>query len=130
MLPGITVTQAAAGRTTLIALVIAVAVGAIVLVPSLALLFTFYLRGRLDAPDTGVTAATVDAQETRVPRRPSAPAGSRPPRATATAAVAGLIAGAGLVVLASPAWAQALGVVCLVLCAVAAFRLANRSFDI
>jgi cytochrome d ubiquinol oxidase subunit II len=76
MLPGVTVTQAAAGRTTLIALVIAVVAGAIVLVPSLALLFTFYLRGRLDAPDTGVTAATVDAQETRVPRRPSAPVGS------------------------------------------------------
>ncbi|HEY6792710.1 MAG TPA: cytochrome d ubiquinol oxidase subunit II, partial [Trebonia sp.] len=64
MLPGITVTQAAAGRTTLIALVIAVAGGAVVLVPSLALLFTFYLRGRLDAPDTGVTAGTLDGQET------------------------------------------------------------------
>ncbi|HEX3963041.1 MAG TPA: cytochrome d ubiquinol oxidase subunit II [Trebonia sp.] len=126
MLPGITVTQAAAGRTTLIALVIAVACGAVVLVPSLALLFTFYLRGRLDAPDTGVTAATLDGQETRVPQRPSAPAGPRPPRVTATAAIAGLIAGAALLVLASAAWAQALGVACLVLCAVAAFRLATR----
>ncbi|HEY6790732.1 MAG TPA: hypothetical protein VI365_25825, partial [Trebonia sp.] len=108
------------------ALVIAVAGGAVVLVPSLALLFTFYLRGRLDAPDTGVTAGTLDGQETMVPERPSAPAGPRPPRVTATAAIAGLIAGAGLLVLASAAWAQALGVVCLVLCAVAAFRLATR----
>ncbi|MCW2929516.1 MAG: hypothetical protein JWM19_478 [Actinomycetia bacterium] len=79
-----------------------------------------------DAPDTGVTLATVDGQETRVPERPSAPAGPRPPGATATAAIAGLIAGAGLLVLASAAWAQALGVECLVLCAVAAFRLAAR----
>ena len=67
MLPGITVTQAAAGRTTLIALIVAVACGAVVLVPSLALLFTFYLRGRLDAPDTGVAAGTVDAQRNQGP---------------------------------------------------------------
>jgi cytochrome d ubiquinol oxidase subunit II len=47
-LPGLTVTQAAAGRATLVALIIAVACGAVILVPSLALLFTLFLRGRLD----------------------------------------------------------------------------------
>ena len=47
-LPGMTVTQAATGRSTLVALVIAVACGAVVLVPSLVLLFTLFLRGRLD----------------------------------------------------------------------------------
>jgi cytochrome d ubiquinol oxidase subunit II len=50
-LPGMTVVQAAAGRATLVALVIAVACGSAVLIPSLALLFTLFLRGRLDTPD-------------------------------------------------------------------------------
>jgi len=56
LLPGMTVSQAAAGRSTLIALIIGVAAGAVVLVPSLILLFTLFLRGRLDtspAPDSG-----------------------------------------------------------------------------
>ncbi len=51
LLPGLTVVQAAASRSTLVALVIAVACGAVVLVPSLALLFTLYLRGQLDTPE-------------------------------------------------------------------------------
>jgi cytochrome d ubiquinol oxidase subunit II len=50
-LPGLTVVQAAASRPTLVALIIAVVCGAVVLVPSLALLFTLYLRGRLDTPE-------------------------------------------------------------------------------
>jgi hypothetical protein len=50
-LPGMTVTQAAAGRTTLVALLIAVIGGLVVLLPSLALLFTLFLRGRLDTPE-------------------------------------------------------------------------------
>ncbi|HEY7263416.1 MAG TPA: cytochrome d ubiquinol oxidase subunit II, partial [Trebonia sp.] len=44
-LPGMTVTQAAAGRSTLVALIIAVACGSVILIPSLALLFTLFLRG-------------------------------------------------------------------------------------
>jgi len=55
--PGMTVTQAAAGRSTLIALIVAVACGAVVLVPSLALLFSLFLRGRLDTPESHATAA-------------------------------------------------------------------------
>jgi cytochrome d ubiquinol oxidase subunit II len=53
LLPGLTVAEAAAGRSTLIALVVALAVGAIVLIPSLLLLFGLFLRGRLDAPEGG-----------------------------------------------------------------------------
>jgi cytochrome bd ubiquinol oxidase subunit II len=60
-LPGLTVVQAAAGRSTLIALVIAVACGAVVLIPSLALLFTLYLRGRLDTPEHPAPESTVPA---------------------------------------------------------------------
>ncbi len=48
LLPGLTVANAAAGRATLLATVAAVAVGALVLVPSLALLFGLVLRGRFD----------------------------------------------------------------------------------
>ncbi len=51
-LPGMTVTQAAAGDSTLVALIAAVACGAVVLVPSLALLYTLFLRGRLDTPES------------------------------------------------------------------------------
>jgi cytochrome d ubiquinol oxidase subunit II len=68
-LPGMTVAQAAAGRSTLVALVIAVACGSAILLPALALLFSLFLRGRLDTPEShapgqasaapGATAASV-----------------------------------------------------------------------
>jgi cytochrome bd ubiquinol oxidase subunit II len=48
LLPGLTVEQAAAERSTLIATIVGVAVGAIVLVPSLTLLFGLVLHGRFD----------------------------------------------------------------------------------
>jgi cytochrome bd ubiquinol oxidase subunit II len=49
LLPGLTIDEAAAGRSTIVALLVALAIGALVLVPSLALLYTLVLRGRLDA---------------------------------------------------------------------------------
>jgi cytochrome d ubiquinol oxidase subunit II len=49
LLPGLTIDEAAAGRTTLIAVIVTSAIGAVVLVPSLVLLFGLALRGRLDA---------------------------------------------------------------------------------
>jgi cytochrome bd ubiquinol oxidase subunit II len=48
VLPELTVEQAAAGDATMIALLVSIAVGAVVLVPSLALLFGLVLRGRFD----------------------------------------------------------------------------------
>jgi cytochrome d ubiquinol oxidase subunit II len=51
-LPGMTVTQAAAGRSTLIALIIAVACGSAILLPSLGLLYYLFLRGHLDTPES------------------------------------------------------------------------------
>jgi cytochrome bd ubiquinol oxidase subunit II len=48
LLPGLTVEEAAAGRQVLLATIVGVALGAIVLVPSLALLFGLVLRGRFD----------------------------------------------------------------------------------
>jgi len=51
LLPNLTVDEAAAGRPTMIATVVGIAVGAAILVPSLALLFGLVLRGRFDAAD-------------------------------------------------------------------------------
>jgi cytochrome d ubiquinol oxidase subunit II len=48
ILPGLTIREAAAGRSTLLAVTVVVAIGALVLVPSLLLLFTLDLRGRFD----------------------------------------------------------------------------------
>ena len=51
LLPHLTVDEAAAGRPTMTATVVGVAIGAAILVPSLALLFGLVLRGRFDAAD-------------------------------------------------------------------------------
>jgi cytochrome d ubiquinol oxidase subunit II len=48
LLPGLTIDEAAAGRPTLVATIVGVAVGAVVVVPSLAVLFRLVLRGRFD----------------------------------------------------------------------------------
>ena len=69
-LPGLTVVQAAAGRSTLVALVIAVACGAVVLVPSLALLFSLYLRGRLYTPEHPAPGDAVPGMPCRCWRLP------------------------------------------------------------
>ena len=78
MLPGLTVAEAAAGRSTLIATIVGVAVGAVVLVPSLAVLYSLVLRGRLD---TAVVSDSGAAGRARCRGRPAAgPRGFRWPR--------------------------------------------------
>jgi cytochrome d ubiquinol oxidase subunit II len=132
VLPGLTVAAAAAGRSTLIATIVSVAAGAVVLVPSLAVLYSLVLRGRLDttvvsdagaAADAGAGAVSDEvrpgAADGRSPRR------SRDPLAGAFAVVT-LAAGAGLLVFADPAWAHAIGAVALIACAVTVFGLASR----
>ena len=118
LLPGLTVAEAAAGRSTLIATIVGVAVGAVVLVPSLAVLYSLVLRGRLDTVDIA------GAGSGEVPRA----AGRRSPRAPLAAgfAVVTLVAGVGLLVFAEPAWANGLGAVALIACAVTVFTLASR----
>ena len=68
LLPGLTVDEAAAGRTVLLATVVAVAIGALVLIPSLALLFGLVLRGRFDedAGDTDALASDSQRRPTRM----------------------------------------------------------------
>jgi cytochrome bd ubiquinol oxidase subunit II len=124
VLPGLTVTQAAAGRSTLIATIVGVAVGAVVLVPSLAVLYSLVLRGRLDTADSGAVSDSGAAGSGEV----APAAGRRSPRVPLAAgfAVVTLVAGIGLLVFAEPAWANGLGAVALIACAVTVFALASR----
>ena len=48
LLPGLTIEDAAAGDATLVALLVSIAVGLVVLIPSLVLLYGLLLRGRFD----------------------------------------------------------------------------------
>jgi cytochrome bd ubiquinol oxidase subunit II len=133
LLPGLTVSQAAAGRATLIATIVAVAVGAVVLVPSLALLYTLLLRGRLDTAVDAAGAAgrptpAVQADRAEAPAAGAGRRSSRVPRVSrggsiGAFAVASLAIGAGLLVFAGPAWARGLGAAFLVACAVTVFAL-------
>ena len=140
LLPGLTVGQAAAGRSTLFATIVGVAVGAVVLVPSLIVLYTLVLRGRLDtdlktpkspkSPTTpaaagrGVPPAGVAAAGPGV--RPAGVAAAFPRvRLAGLLAVATLAAGVGLLVFADPAWAHGIGAISLLACAVTVFALAT-----
>jgi cytochrome d ubiquinol oxidase subunit II len=102
LLPGLTVEQAAAPHDTLVAITIAVVAGAVVLLPSLGLLFGLYLRGRFDRelPDeprpSGLTAFTVSR-----------------PGLLARSAVGALIVGFGFLNVADAGWAHSVGLVAL-----------------
>jgi cytochrome d ubiquinol oxidase subunit II len=99
LLEGLTVKDAAASRSVLIALIVAVGLGALLLIPSLALLFGLVLRGRFDAPqvdDHGVTG----------------PPPRFRPRLT-TLAVAALALGSVFLFFFDSGWAHAVGVICL-----------------
>ncbi|MEV6831839.1 cytochrome d ubiquinol oxidase subunit II [Amycolatopsis sp. NPDC051102] len=116
-LPGLTIAQAAGNRSTLLALIIAVAAGAVVLVPSLLLLFRLFLRGRLDPGAVpGATGPTPPHQ-----------AGERGHRVLAGVAVATLLAGVIVTVLADPGWILGIGVACLIACALTTFTLATAN---
>jgi cytochrome d ubiquinol oxidase subunit II len=105
LLPGLTVDHAAAPRETLIALTAAILAGAILLLPSLFVLFRLYLGGRFDPEWTSVPETPAVA-----PR--STPTALRAHLA-ARAAVALLIAGFVLTTIAAAAWAHAIGVASL-----------------
>jgi cytochrome bd ubiquinol oxidase subunit II len=116
-LPRLTVEQAAASRSILIAVIVAVAAGAVVLVPSLILLFHLFLSSRLSpattpgaTPDVTVGAPPALAHTSRRPLHVGFAGGT-------------LLAGVGMTVFAGSGWVLALGVVCLVACAIATFDL-------
>jgi cytochrome d ubiquinol oxidase subunit II len=149
LLPGLTVPAAAAPRATLIATIIGVAAGALVLVPSLLLLYTLVLRGRLDTAGTAgdVEAEVGSARSSRSARDSGArgsgargsgargsgarPAGARlsgarlsGTRVAGAVAVLTLVAGVGLLVFGGPAWVHGLGALLALACAVIVFGLA------
>ena len=66
LLPGLTVEEAAAGRPVLIATIVGVALGGLILIPSLALLFGLVLHGRFDEQ----AAKRSSDRATLAPRRP------------------------------------------------------------
>ena len=101
ILPGLTVHQAAAGHDTLVCVVVAVLGGAVVLFPSLVLLFRLTVAGRFRAGERGgLETATVRRVKVNV-------------RLLTRVAVACLIAGFGLLNIADATWAHAIGVACL-----------------
>jgi cytochrome bd ubiquinol oxidase subunit II len=115
-LPGLTIEEAAAGRSTLIGLLVSIVVGALLLVPSLALLFALVLRGRFD---TLIEAETIPPDGTP-------PSDGFPTRHVATAA--GLLAiGSGLMLVFNEPWSRLVGVVALFAFVATAFvALASR----
>ncbi|MDX6491390.1 MAG: cytochrome bd ubiquinol oxidase subunit [Gaiellaceae bacterium] len=101
-LHGLTIREAAAGHDTLVAVVVSILVGALLLFPSLALLFRLTLGGELR--DSGQISG-------------EAPVGSRrralvSGRLDARLSVAFLVAGVGFLTVANAAWAHAIGVAC------------------
>ena len=113
-LPELTIEQAAAGHATLVAVVVAAGIGAVVLAPALVLLFRLFLTGRLDAG----TAA--DVHDVELPRG-GEHADSRALRALALAT---LVIGVGATVFVEPGWGRVVGVLCLCACAISTFGLA------
>ena len=98
----LTIRQAAAGHDALVAVVVAILVGALLLFPSLALLFRLTLGGELRGGEQRSGEAPSGLRRGR-------PAGGR---LDARLAVAFLVAGIGLLTIANAAWAHAIGVAC------------------
>jgi len=108
LLPGLTVDQAAAGDSTLVAIAIATVIGVVVLGPSLALLFRLVLAGRFDEGGQDLAVAKRDEPARTVPLIPPA----------AVAATLGLGA---LVSLLAEGWLLGVGVVAMLAGASLAF---------
>ena len=101
-LDGLTIRQAAAGHDTLVAVVVVSLVGALLLFPSLALLFRLTLGGELRDSEQSWVEAPVGS------RRRAFASG----RSDARLSVAFLVAGIGFLTVANTAWAHAIGVAC------------------
>jgi cytochrome d ubiquinol oxidase subunit II len=116
-LPGLTIGQAAAARATIVAVLVGLAVGSVILVPSLALLFRMVLRGTFEAPSDGSRWASTPA---------TSPSWADSERATALCLV-GLVAGALVLVVGDAAWSIAIGASLLLLAGAVGFVVVARS---
>jgi hypothetical protein len=110
LLPHLTIWQAAAGHDTLVT--VAVLAGAVILFPSLALLFRLVLGGTFDRHTTPTDTA---------PSPPTLLAASSAGIAARIAAAA-LLAGIGFLTIADAPWAHAIGILSLLGFAIAGFN--------
>jgi len=110
ILPGLSVARAAAGHDTLVWITVAVLAGAVILFPSLALLFRLALTGRFRAGESLATVAAGQRERDRLR-----------PRLLARVSAAGLVAGIGLLTFADGGWAHGVGLASLLLFALAGF---------
>jgi cytochrome d ubiquinol oxidase subunit II len=101
-LPGLTIEEAAASHSALVAVVVGIAIGAVVLIPSLLLLFRLFLGGRFDPHAIEHDAAP--------PPKPKA-AAARPQ--LGVAALGCLVVGGALTFFFETAWAHIVGVTAL-----------------
>lgn len=106
VLAHLTLRQAAAPHETLVLVLVAIAVGAAVLFPSLGLLFRLVLGGRFDA----AASAAYDVTPASGFGELLAPAAQG---LRGRLAVAGLLGGIGFLTIAEAPWAHGLGVACL-----------------
>jgi cytochrome d ubiquinol oxidase subunit II len=101
-LQGLTVRQAAAGHDVLVAVVVATLAGALLLFPSLALLFRLTLGGELRSGKHGSRESPERSHQRQ----------RQGGRLEARLAIAFLIAGIGFLTIANAAWAHGIGVAC------------------
>jgi cytochrome bd ubiquinol oxidase subunit II len=101
-LHGLTIREAAAGHDTLVAVVVSILAGALLLFPSLVLLFRLTLGGELRESEPSPGRALVGS------RRRALVSG----RLDARLSAAFLVAGIGFLTVANAAWAHAIGVAC------------------
>ena len=107
ILPGLTIDEAAAGRNTLWAVIIAVIGGGLIVFPSMALLFRLTLGGALRGP--GGTAMTA-ADEKPTPHVVLAASAQG---LLVRVAIACLVVGFGFLTVLEPSWAHAIGIAAL-----------------
>ncbi len=114
LLPGLTVSEAAAPHDVLVAVLVSVAAGALVLVPSLALLFTLTLRGRLG----------YEGDASAEPVGPMRVLSASRTGLLARVSLACLLLTLGFLTAADAGWAHAIGVAALFACVLTGFRAA------
>jgi cytochrome d ubiquinol oxidase subunit II len=116
LLPGLTVEQAAASDATLVALLVSLAIGAAILIPSLVLLFGLVLGGRFDERPDEPGSLTRSARELAT----TGPPGKEPGRLAGVAAAVCATLGLPLTILSDAGVGLALGVALLLLAVAAA----------
>ncbi|HEV7774476.1 MAG TPA: cytochrome d ubiquinol oxidase subunit II [Conexibacter sp.] len=115
LLPGLTVSEAAAPHDVIVAVLVSVAAGALVLVPSLALLFTLTLRGQLGYEGDTATSEPVGPVQVLSASRTGL---------LARVSIACLLVTLGFLTIADAGWAHAIGVAALFACVLTGFRAA------